>query len=269
VGVFIYRLRYLFFIFFIYFLTFGLMGLLFDLHYGLPFGLLLALFIFFIISFWGEKIILIFAKARYITDDAILINQVQNLCCHNELPEIKLYWSNVFVNNFYYTNSYFGKPSLIIGSNVYKTFTRKELNSLIYASLLKLKSNEAKHRTVAGLIFLILYSPVYILRSLSGNKSTKSVLNIFLYPAYFLKSKLYENEDLVFSFDQKVGKMDGLKKDYISALFKVNHLPACSERSIGGMLVNELSHVKNQTKDVFNYLLIEHVSVDARVKALK
>jgi hypothetical protein len=266
---FIYRLRYLFLIFFIFFLAFGLIGLLFNLHWGFFFGLAFAIMIFIIISFWGEKLILVFAKARYVTDDEILINQVKNFCCHCEIPEVKIYWSNVFVNNLYYTNSYFGKPALIIGKNIYKTFSRNELNSLIYASLLKLKSNEAKHRTVASLIFLILYSPVYLLRSASGNQSAKDVLNIFLYPAYYLKSKLYEKEEMILSFDQEVGQLDGLRKDYISALFKVNHLPVCSESSVGGLLMNELNHVKNQTDDVLKYLLIDHVSVEARVKALK
>lgn len=239
------------------------------MHWGFFFGLASALVIFIILSIWGEKIILIFAKARYVTDDEILINQVKNFCCHAEIPEVKVYWSNVFVNNLYYTNSYFGKPALIIGKNVYNTFSRNELNSLIYASLLKLQTNEAKHRTIASLIFLILYSPVYLLRSIISHRRTINALNLFLYPAYFLKSKLYENKEIVLSFDQMVGRLDGLRKDYVSALFKVSHLPVCSESSIGGLLMNELSHVKNETNDVLSYLLIEQVSIEARVKALR
>lgn len=253
-------------LFFIFFLAFGLIGLLFDLRLGFFLGLGFALSTFIVFSWWGEKIILIFAKARYVTDDEILINQVKNFCCHCEIPEVKVYWSNVFVNNLYYTNSYFGKPALIIGKNIYTTFTRNELNSLIYASLLKLKSNEAKHRTVASLIFLILYSPVYLLRLAIG---AGPVVNLFIYPAHFLKAKLYEKEASIFKFDQDVAKFDGLKKDYIAALFKVNHLQVCSESSIGGLLMNELNHVNNQTDDVLNYLFVNHVSVESRVQALK
>jgi hypothetical protein len=239
------------------------------LHWGFFIGLFLALMIFLFLSWWGEKLILIFAKARYVTDDEILINQVKNFCCHCEIPEIKVYWSNVFVNNLYYTNSYFGKPALIIGKNFYNTSTRNELNSLIYASLLRLKTNESKHRTMTSLIFFILYSPVYLLRLLVDNKSMIKVINVFLYPAYFLKSKLYETEAEVMAFDQEVGKLEGLRKDYVSALFKINHLPVCQEASIGGLVMNELNHVKNQTDDVLSYLLIENVSVEARVKALR
>ncbi len=245
------------------------MGLLFNLHWGLFWGMGLAGLIFLILSFWGEKLILIFAKARYVTDDEILINQVKNFCCHIELTEVKVYWSSVFVNNIYYTNSYFGKPALIIGKNIYNTFTRNELNSLIYASLLRLKSNEAKHRTVASLIFLILYAPVYLVRMITDHKNTIDVLDVFIYPAYFLKSKLYENEDTVLLFDKKVGRLDGLRKDYISALFKISNLPVCGEGSIGSLLINELNHVKNQTNDVVNDLLINQVSIETRVKALK
>lgn len=255
--------------FVVYFLSFGLVGLLFNLHYGLFAGLLVATLVLLFISIYGEKLILIFAKARYVTDDENLINQVKNFCTHTEIPEVKVYWSNVFVNNLYYTNSYFGKPALIIGKNIYKNFTRNELNSLIYASLLKLKTSEAQHRTVASLIFFILYSPVYLLRTLTGNDSVIKVLNVFLYPAYYLKSNLYENEVDVLKFDQQVSKLDGLKKDYIAALFKVNHLPTCSEFSVGGMVMNELNHVKNQTDDVLSLLLIYNVSVAERVKALK
>lgn len=250
-------------------MAFGLIGLLFDLHFGFIIGLTAATITFILLSFLGEKFILIFAKARYVIDDERLINQVKNFCCHCEIPEVKVYWSNVFVNNLYYTNSYFGKPALIIGKNIYKTFTRNELNSLIYASLLKLKTTEAKNRTIASLIFLILYSPVYLLRSLIKHKPTANLLNIFLYPAFFLKSNLYEKHETVLQFDQEVGKLDGLKKDYKSALFKVSHLPMCSERSVGGLVMNELNHAKNQTEDVLSYLLINHVSIEDRVKALK
>lgn len=245
------------------------MGLLFHLHWGFIFGVITAISIIVFFSRWGEKIILIFTKARYVTDDEILINQVKNFCCHLEIPEVKIYWSSVFLNNLYYTNSYFGKPTMIIGRNIYKQLSRNEINSLIYASLLKLKSNEAKQRTMAGLIFLILNSPVYLLRAMTSNKAMLSVLNVFLYPAYYLNSKLYESEVDVLKFDQLVGKHSGLKKDYISALFKIGHLPACSQKSIGGLLVNELSHVKNQTEDVLGYLLIENVSIETRVKALR
>lgn len=211
---------------------------------------------------------LVFAKARYVTDDEMLINQVKNFCVHLNIHEVKIYWSNTFVNNVYYSDSYFGKPALIIGKHIYQQFTRNELNGLIYASLLKIKSGEAKNRTMVSLIFFVLYSPAYVIRFFFNSYRARKNLEIFFYPAFSIKTMMYENEKNVISFDSEVGKMTGLKKDYMAALFKISHLPSYNERTIGALIVAELSHAKNETGDVLGSLLFKTVDIRARMKAL-
>ncbi len=219
-------------------------------------------------SKWGEKLVLVFARARYVSDDEILINQVKNFCVHLNIFEVKVYWSSSFVNNVYYTDSYFGKPALIIGKHIYQQFTRNELNSLIYASLLKIKSGEAKNRTLVSLIFLVLYSPVYVIRSFLNSYKMRKNMEIFFYPAFSLKTLMYENEINVINFDSEVGKMVGLKKDYMAALFKISHMPSFNERTIGALVLAELSHTKNETDDVLSSLLFKTVDIRVRMKAL-
>ena len=243
-------------------------GLLFNLTMGPWVGIAFSLIVLVFLSKWGEKLVLVFAKARYVSDDESLINQVKNFSCHLNISEVKIYWSNAFVNNVYYTDSYFGKPALIIGKNIYKQFTRNELNSLIYASLLKIKSGEAKNKTMVSLLFTVLYSPVYIVRALFKSYRLHRNLEIFFYPAFSLKTLMYENEKNVVNFDAEVGKMLGLKKDYMAALFKVSHLPALSERTMGALVLAELSHSKNLTDDVLGSLLFKSVDVKTRIKAL-
>lgn len=242
--------------------------MLFNLSYGLYLGVFLAFMTIAFLSKWGEKLVLIFAKARYVTDDESLINQAKNFCVHLNVPEVKIYWSNTFVNNVYYTDSYFGKPALIIGKHIYQQFTRNELNSLIYASLLKIKSGEAKNRTLVSLIFLILYSPVYIVRLFFNSDNTRNNLEIFLYPAFSIKTLMYENEKNVINFDSEVGKMTGLKRDYMAALFKISQLPSFNERSIGALVVAELAHAKNDTNDVLGSLIFKVVDIKTRMKSL-
>jgi hypothetical protein len=217
---------------------------------------------------WGEKLILVFAKARYVTDDELLINQVKNFCWHLTIREVKIYWSNTFVNNVYYTDSYFGKPALIIGKNIYSQFTRNELNSLIYASLLRVRSGEAKNRTLISLLFLVLYSQVYLVRSFFNSYRIRRSFEIFFYPAFSLKSMMYEKEKEVLGFDAEVGKMQGLRKDYIAALFKISHLSSFYENSIGALVMTELSHAKNSSQDVINNILFKKVDIKKRMKAL-
>lgn len=230
--------------------------------------MILAVVLIVLFAKWGEKLVLVFAKARYVTDDESLVNQVRNFCCHLSINEVKIYWSNAFVNNVYYADSYMGKPALIIGKNIYQQFTRNELNSLIYASLLKIKSKEAKNRTLVSLIFLVLYSPVYLVRSFFNSSRTRRNFEIFFYPAFAIKTLMYENEEAVIAFDQEVGKMQGLRKDYIASLFKISRLPAFNEKTIGALALAELSHSKNNTEDVIGSMLFKTVDVKARMKAL-
>jgi hypothetical protein len=261
------RYKYLLVIILIFLLTFGLVGLLFNLVSGFWYGLAFALLLLIFFSKWGEKIVLIFAKARYVTDDEALVNQVKNFCAHLNMQEVKVYWSNVYINNLYFTNSYLGEPALVIGKNVYRNFSRNELNSLIHASLLRIKSGEAKHRTMTTLIFFTLYSPVYALAKILPEKWKKG-MQFFFYPAFVLKSMMYEKERELFEFDQEVGKMSGLKKEYISALFKLAHLDSVSELSIGALMLGELSHARNSSQDPLSDLLINNVDVKLRIKNL-
>lgn len=252
----------------LFILSFAIFGLLLDLTHGLWAGLSISLIVLAFFSKWGEKLILVFSKARYVTDDEALINQVKNFCCHLHISEVKIYWSNAFVNNVYYTDSYFGKPALVIGKNIYNQFSRNELNSLLYASLLKIKSGEARNRTMVSLIFTFLYSPVYLMRGIFKSFRMRKNLEVFFYPAFGLKTLMYENEKNVILFDAEVAKLQGLKKDYMAALFKVNHLPSFNERTVGALVLAELSHSKNTTEDVLGDLLFKTVDIKTRMKAL-
>ena len=249
-------------------MSFAFLGLLFDLTNGLWLGALIAVLIIVFFSKWGEKLVLISAKARYVTDDETLVNQVKNFCCHLNISEVKIYWSNAFINNVYYTDSFFGKPALVIGKNIYNEFSRNELNSLIYASLLKIRSGEARNRTMVSLIFTGFYSPVYVLRSCFKSPQIRQNLDLFFYPAFSLKSKMYENEKAVLNFDAEVAQMTGLKKDYMAALFKTTYLHSFNERTVGSLVLTELSHTKNITEDVLANLLFKTVDIKDRMRAL-
>ena len=256
------------FIILIFIISCAFIGLLFNLMLGPWIGLVLSVLVLGLLSKWGEKIVLVFARARYVSDDESLINQVKNFSCHLNIKEVKVYWSNTFVNNVYFTYSLFGKPALIIGKNIYKQFTRNELNSLIYASLLKIKSGEAKNRTMVSLLFIILYSPIYIIRALLKSHRLHRNLDVFFYPAFSLKTLMYENEKYVVKFDAEVGKFQGLKKDYIGAIFKVAHMPSFNEKTVGALVLAELSHSKNMTEDFLGNVLFKSVDIKMRMKAL-
>lgn len=256
-------LVYLFFILFS-----SLVGLLFDLHFGFAIGIIFSLIVITTIAIYGEKIVLLLAKARYITDDEKLINQLKNFCTHLSVPEVKIYWSNTYYNNVYFVNSYFGVPSIIIGREAYRQLSKNEMNSLIYATLLRIKSNESKHRTTINLLMLMIFSWVFFIGSLLPNK-LKPAMSVFLFPAFYLKSKFYKARNDIDFFDSEIFKLDLLKRDYISALFKVNNLTECRSTSLGSLALSGLTHTYNKIDDSIFYLLMENeISIEERIKKI-
>lgn len=255
----------LFYIFFI--IICSLTGLLFDLHEGAIIGAVLAVIVLLIIFKYGEKFILLFAKARYITDDEQLVDQLKNFCTHLGVSEIKVYWSNVYYNNVYYVNSYMGTPSIIIGKEVYNQLTKNELASLLYATLLRLKTKDSKHKSIVNLITLFLFWWVFLIVKYTKNKTLKEVFETFLYPAFFIRSYIYSNPKEVEVFDNAIFMHENLKRDYISAIFKINKMPMCLPLSVGSFSLSGLSHTYNNSDEPFLYSLIQNeMPIEERVK---
>jgi hypothetical protein len=222
------------------------------------------MFIFIFIFKYGEKIILLLSKARYVTDDEKLINQIRNFCTHLEVLEVKVYWSHIFYNNIYYVNSYWGTPSIIIGKEVYNSLTKTELNSLIYATILRIKSDESKHRSTINILTLILFWWVFYFNNFLKNHN---FLQHLLYPAFFMRKIIYSKSEDSNYFDKEIYKYDNLKREYVSALFKVSKFHLCNPFSVGSFVLSGLSHSTNYSEEMFmNILFHNEASIEERIR---
>jgi len=233
-------------------------GMLFSLINGAIVGFFIGLLAELFLFFYADKLVLMFSSARYANQDEEVIERVQNFSSHVEISGVKVYWSSVFYHNIYFVNSYFGAPSIIIGKELLNTLNKNELNSLLFATLYRLKSKESIHRTVINVLMMILFFWVFLLRYKIKNEWAKKVLSFYLLPAFFLKAKLYRFFADDNSFESQVMKMHKLKQDYRSALFKVNHLKMLHSFSAGQFLLSGLSHAQNMSENaVISSLFIE------------
>lgn len=257
----------IFYLFFV--IVCSLTGLLFNLHEGAFVGVGLAILFLLFIFKYGEKIILLLSMARYITDDENLVNQIKNFCTHLEMKEIKVYWSNVYFNNVYFVNSYFGTPSIIIGKEVYNNLTKNELNSLIYATLLRIKSQDSKNRSMVNLITLCLFWWVFWLDKVTQKIDNHEVVKVFLYPAFYIRSRIYNIGETISDFDSEIFKHENLQRDYISALFKINKYETCLPLSVGAFVLTGLSHTYNTSNNpLLNIVICKEEPIEERVKTI-
>jgi hypothetical protein len=91
---------------------------------------------------------------------------------------------------------------------------------------------------------------------------------MFLYPGYYLKGVMYATPEVSMKLDRQVATLEGLRKDYITAIFKISHLEASSVHTAGDFLLYELSHIPNRESDVLFDLVMGEDLTTARIEAL-
>lgn len=262
---------------FVIFLYYFVITFLFYFFYSIK----IALVTFFFLSVllivflrWADKVILIFTFARYVNADEALISRVQNLCTLLKISGVNVYWSDVFKSNVYFASSYWGKSSIVIGRDVYRNFSANELISLIYASLLRIKSNEAKRRTLVAVLLAAYYAPVYAVRFALGRSfhdfdRGNYFFKIFSYMIISFKLRLYAHNKELIVFDQKVAQFYNLRKDYLSAIYKLGHLSLNAKGMfVGELLITGLCHAQNSYNEVIGNILLKKSDLDLRVRAL-
>lgn len=255
-------------LFIFYFCLWILVGFVISPLYGIWYGLAFALILFAIIAFYGEKIILYVAQARYINDDDVLVFRVRNLAYLNEIPEVKVYWSNTFSFNVYCCHSFKGTPSLIIGKALYHYLSKNELNGLIYSSLQQIKNKEALNRTLFNLLMMNLLIPLKLVSLISKRIQQKHFFQIFLLPTYYLKNALYDNAKKLMETDREVVRLSGLKYEYASAIFKVSNLEARGGDELSNFVMSHMSVVENKNTFVLKDLIFNSVTVKERLRDL-
>ncbi len=256
-------------LFIIYFVIWMFIGFVFSPLYGVLIGFLISATLLLVFLFYGEKIILAIAKARYINDDDILVYRIRNMAYLTEIPEVKAYWSSVFNYNVYYCHSLKGTPSVIIGKKLYKSMTKNELNSLIYATLLQIKNGEALSRTLFNLLMMNLLAPLKLISIFLKKIQQNHFFQIFLLPTYFLKNALYDNSANLKNVDAEVVVLSGLKYEYASALFKVANTETLGSDELSNFVMAHMNIVENKNTFVLKDLIFDSLTIRERLKELK
>ncbi len=254
--------------YFIFLVSNMLLGLLFDIEVGAIYGGIWAMFLMYLIYIFGEKIVLVFAKARYVNDDEQLINTLKNFSIHTENSGVKIYWSNVFINNIYYAKSFKGSPVIIIGKNLYSKLNKNEFNSLLYASLKVLKRKSIADLTAINIIVGILFLPVFLFIKFFVSKKYVNYFRVLIYPAFYLKRILHEKILNRTKVEDRIFSMENLKKDYSSALFKIQQEVSMYEMSFSNLILGDLCLTHNKEKDVFWNMLNEKEDFEVTLKSI-
>ena len=161
------------------FLPFALLLCLIFVH-----GPLIALlsFIALVLSILlqADKLLLNWLRAIPLNPGSPLHPLCQNLSFRIGTGQVRLFQTSVFPFNFYFLDSIFGAPSLIIGNTILERFSATEIKTLVFFSLMQVRDQKAWYRTLITAGLIIFNWPLFLSRLLPNSSFLKSETFHFL-----------------------------------------------------------------------------------------
>jgi ABC-type multidrug transport system fused ATPase/permease subunit len=184
-------------------------------------GPLLVLFFLFIIITIGDRVFLVFIKAKEVDQKyEEIYERLQNLACCAEVKNIKLYKSFYLPANAYILHPYVGPPALIFSMDFFDKASDEVITNVLEKAVLQIKTKRSRFAHVISLFQFCLMSPRYIFEK-AGLGILGLVYAFILFPMEYIK-------DFVVSLSiQNSINMIELDKDtqvaYYLDKFKSNH----------------------------------------------
>lgn len=221
----------------------------------------LGIFILFV-----DKVVLVLIQARYLSTNNNIVNQMSNFAFHTNTKKVKIYTSSKFSNNIYFTKTVFGNSVIIIGDKLLKELSVNEIKVLIYASLICVKNKNFFLLNLMVFWGAILY-PIFYLKEFIKSEKINFLLSYILFPFYIFR-KISSNENKMHELDREIILLEGLKNEYLTAIFKISKLKIKNEMTFSGFVLNDLVLVSNISENVILNFFNRKISIESRVKQL-
>ena len=158
-----------------------------------------------------------------------LISMAKNFSCHLEMNDISFFISKKYGNNFYFFDDPLG-PVIVAGETLLTALSPAELKAVLFYTLTLIHKKEGRLRVWINLAFF----PFYLFFSLQNKgRYLRLFSNFFLSPLNYLK-------DYLLTCRKKDSHLL-LKKELLSALFKIRQLDALCETNILERIVRNFS----------------------------
>ena len=242
----------LLFLYFLYTIVFFALCFLLNVPLIILKALFLLLCIFLLlVYFWGDWIILVVIKARKLSQTQIeghelYKNEVENVACLMGLVGVEVYRAKNLPLNIYVLKGSGNSSCLILGGTGedFEQLSQKEINALIYFSILKIKKLNLRFIQVCNFFFFIINLPIMFVKNFKILKFMGLSMDFFLLPLKTFKQ---------FAFREDMQHLEGFIKklemgdrgNYVQAtLFKLKHLSSNRSEGMERLLLVDLAMVK-------------------------
>lgn len=232
-------------------LIFLITGLIFFSDQGALIMAFLGFISVLFLALFSDKILLSFFNIKKLNIPEWANNFIKNIT-------FRLGIKNYYVltasgKNIYTIDSFIGRPRIIIGEDLFETFSQEECEALIFASFLQIKNKDARFRTYSSFLINIFFLPFL--------KIPFQNLKIsFVSFRYLLRSYFYKNYKEIKLFDKGLGIY---RVPFASALFKLN-----MQNRGDSFFLEDCAICENKKEEIIQYFFDVGYEFNTRYKDL-
>lgn len=219
-------------------------------------GPILTLSLLLILSFIGDRLFLVFIKAKEVGQSyGEIYSKLQNLACRMEVRNIRLYKTFYLPANVYVLHPFFGEPALIFSMDFFDKASDEVIANVLSRAVRQIKSKRSRYTQLIVLFQFCLMGPKYFLESI-GLKSLGVLYAFILFPLEFIKDfvvgQSIKNSSNMVELDNDtqvayyLDKFNSKHTSYLVDLGKNFALYQRSEDSLWDVLLNSYGRTINR-----------------------
>ncbi|MBC99624.1 MAG: hypothetical protein CME63_17905 [Halobacteriovoraceae bacterium] len=232
-------------------LTFFIFGL--ELEF---LGPLLTIAALLILSIIGDRLFLVFVKAKEVGQKyEDIYSRLQNLACRMEVSPIKLYKTFYLPANVYILHPIFGPPALIFSMDFFDKADEEMISNVLYRAVAQVKSRKSRFSNIVSFFQFLLMTPRYLFEVI-GLKSVGLLYAFILFPFEYIKDfvvgQSIKNSSTVVELDNDtqvayyLDKFKSSSPNYLSDLGKDLALYQRTESGLWEVLLNSYGRTINR-----------------------
>ena len=239
-------------------LYFLYVGIFFALCFllNLPVAVIKTLFVLWclfllLIYFWGDRIILAMIKAHKLSrmpveDHESYRSEVENIACLMGLIRVEIYRAKGLPLDIYVLKGIGNSSCIILGGDTFGDLSQKEINALIYFSILKIKKLNLRFIQGCNFLFFIINLPIIFIKKFKLFKFIGLIMNFFLLPLRAFKGFVFKEDERL--LEEVINKLQ--MRDKSNAIkttrFKLRYSASRYSGDISRLLLADLAMVERK-----------------------
>ena len=171
--------------------------------------------------------------------------EVENMAYLMGLIRVEIYRAKNLPMDIYVLKGVRNSSCVVLGGDVFEHLSQKEINALIYFSILKIKRLNLKFIQGCNFFFFIISLPTMVAKNFKLLKFIGVIMDFFLLPLKTFKKFVFKEDRRYLEELIEKLEVEGRESVIQATLFKLKHISSRHTEDVYKLLLADLAMVEN------------------------